>query len=272
MCYKKTKRVNPIKPDHRTGFDKYTIKTPCCTCPSCRKVRAQGWLVRAFFEFEGNNRQAYFFSLDFDNEHLPTYKGVACFDSEIIKKFLKRLRNHIGSFRYFYATDYGGFLKRPHYHMICLPDKRFESGEFFKIVKAAWQQGHYTNVEAIESVHQSKLKALQYVISYASKDITFSLDQDYKDLPIRYRPRTQASKGFGLRALEEGVITPVVLLKQQPISLPLGKNGQLLKFPIPRYYEMKWCYDSEWKSDKLKTEIKKNSLGIQLAKIRHNTD
>ena len=272
MCYRKKKRLNPIKPENRTGFDKYCIKTPCCTCPSCRKQRANGWLVRAFFEFCGNDRQAFFLSLDFDNEHLPTYKGQACFDSEIMKKFLKRLRSYIGKFRYFYATDFGGFLKRPHYHLICLPENSFSTEDFFSLVKKSWQQGHYTNVECIDSVQHNRLKALQYVTSYATKDITFDLDQTFKDLPMRYRPRTQASKGFGARALEEGIISPETLLNQESVSLPIGQNGKLVKFPIPRYYELKWCYERHYDVKTRITKLTKNELGVQLAKIRHNTD
>lgn len=274
MCYKKKFLKNPVKPENVSGFDKYTIKVPCCQCPSCRRVKANGWLVRSYFEFLGNHRQAFFLSLDFDNEHLPLYKGQPCFDSQIMSKFLKRLRMALGSsFRYLYATDYGGFLKRPHYHMIVLPDKRFSPSFFFDAVRRTWQQGHYTNIEVIDSVNNDKLKALQYVVSYSTKDVTFSLDRQFRgdpDFKLRFRPRVQASKGFGLRALEECVITPDMLLSGKPVSLPVGKNGKLVEFPVPRYYEMKLCYDYYW--DDEGSHLRKNQFGVDVAKSRHNVD
>lgn len=271
MCYRKTRRRNPVMEENRTCFDKFTIKTPCCSCPSCRRVKANDWLVRSYFEFLGNHRQAFFVSLDFDDEHLPMIDGQPCFDSQIMRKFLKRLRNTIGSFRYFYSTDFGGFLKRPHYHIIILPSCRFTLPEFFSAIKKTWQQGHYTNVECVDSVHNDKLKALQYVVSYSTKDITFTLDKDIKNLEARFRPRVQASKGFGLRALEEGIITPEMIKAGKEISLPVGRNGKLVKFPIPRYYEMKYCYDY-YINESGQSRLRKNEFGVEVSIARHNAD
>lgn len=270
MCYRKKRIRNRVLEEHRSGFDKAFIKAPCNNCPSCRKVRSSDWLVRSYFEFLNNHRQAYFCSLDFDNEHLPTYKGIPCFDSDIMKKFLKRLRNTIGTFRYFYGTDYGGFLKRPHYHLVCIPDNYISLSDFFSAVKKTWQQGHYTDVESIDGVGNDKLKAVSYVVSYATKDITFDPDKELSDMPPRFRPRVQASKGFGLQALEEGLITSDMILKDQKIALPIGKNGTLKSFPIPRYYELKLSYDYHWHADKYRAELTKNDFGVKLAKERHN--
>lgn len=270
MCYRKKYIKNPVKKDHLTGFDKYQINVTCNSCPSCRKVRANDWLVRSYFEFLGNHRQAYFLSLDFDNQHLPTYKGMPCFDSKVVISFLKRLRYYIGSFRYFYSTDYGGLLKRPHYHLILLPDKLISLSKCVMSVKTCWIYGHYTNIESIDCVNNNKLKALQYVVSYTTKDISYNPDEDHKDMPPRFRPRCQASKGFGLRALEECLITPDMLLSGSKVALPIGKNGALRSFPIPRYYEIKLGYDYTWHSKLLKAELSKNEFGVELAKCRHN--
>ena len=274
MCYNKKKLKNRILDSHRSGFDKEVIKVPCGTCPSCRRVKCNEWLVRSYFEFLGNNNQGFFVTLDFDDQHLPRWYGKPCFDSRVIGKFLDRLRHEIGSFRYFYSTDYGGLLQRPHYHLALFPSNRITINEFIRAIVAKWQQGSHTNIEMIDSVHQDKLKAIQYVVGYAVKDITWRQDDfnflsDNK-MPPRYRPRVQASKGFGLRALEEGIIKPSDLLSEGVVALPLGKNGALIKLPIPRYYEMKLCYDYNWDPVARKAELIKNEFGVQVSQHRHN--
>lgn len=278
MCYKKKRIKNPVHVDHLTGFDKALIQVPCNTCPACRKVRSNDWLVRSYYEFLDNNRQAFFCSLDFDNAHCPSYNGKPCFDSEIMKLFLKRLRKQIGSFRYFYSTDFGGLLKRPHYHIIILPVNRFTESSFFFYIRKTWQQGSYSNIESMDCVNNNRLKAMQYVVSYSTKDVTFNIDDYYKDceefnkMPMRFRPRCQASKGFGLRALELGVVNPYSLRNLSSIGLPIGKNGRIVQFAIPRYYEMKYCYDYSWNKKEMKAELRKNALGVEVSIARHNAN
>ena len=215
-------------------------------------------------------------SLDFDDKHLPKYQGIACFDTEKMKQFFKALRNRIGSFRYLYATDFGGLLRRPHYHLIVLPEAHLAKSKFLDAVRMSWHNGHYFDVDVIESVNNNRLKAIQYVVSYTTKDITFSLDEELKhqkevdSLPMRYRPRVQASKGFGLRALEESIITPDTLRNNAKISIPIGKNGKLVSFAVPRYYEMKLAYDYKWHPEEQRAELTKNEFGQELDLIRTN--
>lgn len=253
-----------------TGFDPVYINVPCCSCPSCRKVRSNDWFVRAYYEFSDNERQAYFVTLDFDNEHLPTYKGMPCFDTEIIKSFFKRLRYYVGKFRYFYASEYGGLLKRPHYHLIVLPERKIDDTTFFGAVFKCWIYGRHTRIDTLQSVGNDKLAALQYVTSYTTKDITFTLDRLHDDMPLRHRPRTQASKGFGLQALADGRITLDMIKNGDKVSIPCGKNGKAVSFPIPRYYEMKVCFDYKWHPDEMKAELSRNAFGVDVAKAKHN--
>lgn len=272
MCYKKIRLKNPVKEDHKTGFDKAYIKAPCCKCPSCRKVKSNDWLVRSYFEFMGNEGKAFFVTLDYDDYHLPKFKGVQCWETLHMKLFFKRLRNAIGSFRYLYATDYGGFLKRSHYHAMIVPKDLFLSkAVFMKAVSEAWSYGNHQDVQLLDSVDGNSLAAVEYVCGYVNKDIAFNPSNDiYKDMPISNRPRVQASKGYGLRALEEGIITPEMILSGQKVSLAIGRNGRVVQLPIPRYYEMKLCYDYSWNSKEKKAELKKNQLGVELAENRHN--
>lgn len=123
MCYDKLFIKNKVYPRNRCGFDRPYLEVPCSSCPSCRKQRANDWFVRTYFELKYSTfPYVYFLTLDFDNEHLPRYRNVPCFDTEVMKHFFYRLRGYIGAFRYFYVTEYGGFLRRPHYHVILFTD------------------------------------------------------------------------------------------------------------------------------------------------------
>jgi len=280
MCYKKKRLKSRILDEHRSGFDKEYINAPCGVCPACRKQKSNDWLVRSYFEFVGSDSQGFFITLDFDEEHLPRWYGKPCFDSEIMKRFLDRLRKDIGSFRYLYSTDYGGLLRRPHYHLACFPSKKIELGDFIRSVVDKWWYGSHTNIQLIDSVGVNKFKAIEYIVSYTTKDVTWHeedfvtvSDDGFKidPIPPRFRPRVQASKGYGLRALEEGIIQPADFLKEGVVAIPIGKNAKLVKFPIPRYYEMKLCYDYKWHPQEHKAELIKNDFGVAVSKHRHNT-
>lgn len=272
MCYKKIRLKNPVSNEHKTGFDKTYILAPCCKCPSCRTVKSNDWLVRSYFEFVDEQKQAFFVTLDFDDINLPRYKDIPCWDSEKVKGFLKRLRYYIGKFRYLYATDYGSFLKRPHYHMMLVPDDQsLDKVKVLHGVKESWKFGSHQDIELLDSVDGNCLAAVEYVCGYVNKDIAFNPDDNtYKEMPMRYRPRVQASKGYGLRALEEGRITPEMLLNGSKVDLPIGRNGRVVTLPIPRYYEMKLAYDYSWDKENHKAELRKNEFGVDLAKARYN--
>lgn len=274
MCYRKISLKNPVRDSHRTGFDKVYIQAPCNKCPSCRTVRSNDWLVRSYYEFVDTHNIAYFVTLDFDDQHLPKYKGIPCWDSEKIKGFLKRLRHYIGKFRYLYATDYGSFLRRPHYHMMLVPsDQTLSKDKLMSGVAASWPYGKHQDIELLESIDGNCLAAVEYVCGYVNKDIAFNPDdKTYHDMPLRYRPRVQASKGYGLRALEEGLITSDMLLRGDKVSLPVGRNGRIVTLPIPRYYEMKLAYDYSWHPEDHKAELTKNEFGVELAKNRYNAN
>lgn len=277
MCYIKKKLRNRVLDSHRTGFDKEFIKAPCGCCPQCRKTRSNDWLVRSYFEFLGNRNNVYFVTLDFDEQHIPRFPrwtGKPCFDSEVMKHFLARLRQQIGPFRYFYVSEYGGLLKRPHYHIIVRPLQKLSKSKFFTVIHKTWQQGHFTDIEVLDSVNNNPMKAIEYVCSYTTKDITWDIeefDRSLSDMPLRYRPRFQASKGYGYQALELGYITPQMIKDGSRVSLPIGKNGSLVSLPIPRYYEMKLAYDVHYDSSTGKTELLKNEVGVDIAKNRHNS-
>lgn len=270
-CYRPRYIRNSVLPENRTGFDKSYIKVSCGQCPACRKRRSNDWFFRSYWEYVlGDYKSAFFVSLDFDNEHLPTYHCKPCFDSELMKSFLKRLRSKVPQFRMLYTSEYGGFLRRPHYHMIALFRDSISKDFFFSQIRDAWTYGSHEDVTQLDSVGDSIIKAIQYVTDYVTKDVTFDLDIYERDFPKRYSSCIHPSVNWGLSALEECKITYEDIRDRKPISLPIGKNGKLVDFDIPRYYEQKLFYDTTFYSSLLRTVWKKNEDGINASIFRHN--
>lgn len=291
MCIKGRSIRNRVKLENETGFDYYKVNVPCNDCSSCRLKRSNDWLVRGYYEFMYNKSQAFFITLDYDDNHLPLYhikkhrlltlpeycpasltdKYVQpCFNMEHMKTFFARLRYYIGKFRYMYSCDYGGFLRRPHLHLLLLPENFVSELLFHEAVKKCWSYGSHTRIDILPSVQGDKLRALSYITSYVTKEFTFDLGQHEKNLPCKYRYQAHASKGFGMQALDYGHIDLDMIKKQKRISLPIGKNGTLLHFDIPRYYEMKFTHDYRWDRAEGKAYLVKNQEGIELSVIRHN--
>lgn len=89
---------------NKNNIDKYTIVNPatgetfpmflivpCHKCPLCNEKKAQQWSFRALCESYTSNKQAYFITLTYNNEHLPK-NGVF---PEEIQLFFKRLRTKL---------------------------------------------------------------------------------------------------------------------------------------------------------------------------------
>ena len=105
-CLCKRRFCNPIQRKDRNPFDKYTIQAGCGTCSGCNKRKQNDWLVRAYFEYMSKPTTAFFVSLDFDEQHIPQYHGMNCFDSELMSSFFETLRQVLPPFRYLYNTQH----------------------------------------------------------------------------------------------------------------------------------------------------------------------
>ena len=274
-----------------TGFDKPDIWVNCGRCPECIKQKSDDWFVRGYYEMVSQPYDMFFVTLDFDDRHLPLYKlgkgpvrdydvcpplpviypekedgVVPCFDSEIFKHFLSRLRYYVPAFRYLAVPEFGGFLKRPHIHTLFLFPKYslVTKPVFINAIMRSWQQGSHTDIELLDSVSSDRFKALEYIVHYTTKDFSFDLDKKEKKLPQRYRSRIMASGHFGDYALQMGIIDYKTIRDVGFVYI----NG--FKYRIPRYYEQKICYDYEWDSENKKALRPLNEKGKELARIRHN--
>ena len=291
-CYRYRKIKNPLDPDRKGFYDKSYISIPDCRCSKCRKQKSNDWLVRSYFEFTSKPTTAFFVTLDFDDEHLPRYNGVPCFDSRLMSNFFESLRQStkIPSFRYMYSTDYGGYLERPHYHVVFLFDKGAVSAEdFFSVILFYWKYGQHENIQQINpSYSGNPFKCFEYVMKYTTKDLNFELRQRELNMPKRYRSLATASVGYGAQAMDphefnsqrllrDGVvfherptITRKYILENTAVYLDIKNNGELVPFTIPRYYELKLMYDYSFDPIEKKAHLRKNTYGSELSEIRHN--
>lgn len=105
---------NPMRTSVDTPVRMY-FEHPCGQCLPCRITKRQEWAGRIAIEAL-NYEENWFITLTYDGENLPTGGGLHKPD---LQKFIKRLRNNVGSFRYFAVGEYGEQgTRRPHYHAI----------------------------------------------------------------------------------------------------------------------------------------------------------
>lgn len=121
-------------------------------------------------------------------------------------------------------------------------------------IRDTWYYGDMIDIEKMDSVKGSFLKAISYVSEYVTKDPFFDVFDYEKDFPSIYDSRLQVSQGYGLKFFD--YLTPEIL-KQGYYFLPIGNNGMNVKFSIPRYYELKKCYNYSYDPETRKVDLKK---------------
>ena len=134
------------------------VEIPCGQCIGCRLEYSRVWANRCFLEMqEPENKESYFVTLTYDDEHLPINQFVdketgVCGDVATLQKrdfqlFMKRLRKNYkqsNKIRFFAAGEYGSTTYRPHYHAILfglhLDDLQLErlSGLHFPLYRSAF--------------------------------------------------------------------------------------------------------------------------------------
>lgn len=137
--------INIKNPNYARSFGKetYYISVPCGKCTACLSNKRKEWLFRLKAEYEVCE-SAYFVTLTYDNDHLPSPGDNG---KVIVQKFLKRLRQQCPyqNIRYFLVNELGEEFGRLHYHMILFNYKPCDNPKFSDIengLKKAWQQGN----------------------------------------------------------------------------------------------------------------------------------
>ena len=223
---------------------------PCGKCPNCLKRRASAWSVRLMQE-EKVSKSAYFITLTYNSDSVPiTRNGYLSICKEHLQKWLKRVRYRHGEghwpLKYYAVGEYGGNLKRPHYHVILFnADLKLLFDKSQRLVLDAygmdgkvcvnsldWHDGHVT-VGCVTGA------SVGYTLKYISKPYkNFQLNDD------RVKPFSLMSKGLGLSYLEN---PENWMWHHADLENRMYMNVDGKKCTMPRYYKERLYSDEERK-------------------------
>jgi cell division protein FtsL len=145
-----------------------------------------------------------------------------------LQQFFKRLRinqeraGNNSKITYYAAGEYGGKLKRPHYHLIIFNAEK-------QHIAKAWQ----INGEPIGRVHFGKQISSQ-AIAYTCKYINKTPSRNWHHSDDRQKEFSLMSKGIG-----QNYLTPQMVRwhKQNDVTYCVEEGG--VRVSIPRYYKEK---------------------------------
>ena len=197
-----TKYFNPeLSRTHNTIASPYSYQS--------RQQKIEGYETRLYWQYrycDEHDGQTFFYTLTYNDRHIPTYYGVPCFDyNDLVDivfegAFRKRLLRQYGTkMKYFVGAELGdgkgqrGMHNNPHYHILFfLEDAQNERYPYVKIsaedfrheVRMAWQgfdeEDGFVDYRkakkgiAREGENLGKVKdfrACMYVAKYVAKDI-----------------------------------------------------------------------------------------------------
>lgn len=203
MCNSPVKILNP-KLAWSPSDPKYLV-VQCNRCFECRARKQQEWFVRQYYEFINNKKGSnYFFTLTFDNDHLPVYEDkrdfqyiykhgmrvkvkkpvdvrFQCFSGDYITKFLKLFRQNIhrkfpekdvSGIKYFIAPEYGENTHRSHYHGNFFIPFFVPVHVFKEILCKSWHHG-FVGASRKGGFLIKSISALEYTAKYSTKDLYF---------------------------------------------------------------------------------------------------
>ena len=194
---------------------RYFINVPCGKCIECSDKKRNDLFVRASFEYKSMLKAggiAYFVTLTYANNCLPTFNHRPCFNREDVTNFLRRLRarhfkfckqfNHsYHGIRYFVTSEYGHETHRPHYHMVIFCYYPINEYLIPYLVRSTWHYG-IVDVQSLKSNI-----GINYVSKYAGKDINNQQgDCDISAAIKRYK-RTLFSQPWYKAKTEHNMIT-----------------------------------------------------------------
>lgn len=183
--------LNPKRILHRSNhFDTVQhplyLRVPCGKCAECRASQHNDWFVRCYYEWLQHRESTYFYTLTYNQEHIPHYGSRLGFSKRHIQKFIKRLRKLLAlksiTLRYMVTCEYGEKFKRPHYHVLFFLSKYLPYSVFYRMVEREWS----VYVRSTKNRHSlgfvkygdngglvTDTRGIQYVTKYVIKDISY---------------------------------------------------------------------------------------------------
>lgn len=143
------KCISPVYVRKAGGF------VPCGKCAFCVKKAIDAWCLRLYHEMERSS-SAFFFTLTYNDEHLPPNEEVSKRDLQL---FIKRLRKVNSGIRYFAVGEYGTQMGRPHYHAVIFNLASLD------LVSGAWRDQHGVDIGFV-SGSRATMGRIRYMVSY----------------------------------------------------------------------------------------------------------
>lgn len=157
---------------HWNLFQSLKLAVPCGKCEECRRTNRNDWFVRSYFEWIKCRKSTFFYTLTYNNEHLPLFDGIACFRKKDLQDFLKRLRFRLDKYnvklKYLISCEYGELKNRSHYHALFFLDRDINPYWFLKFVTDSWTCGFVKTGDNVGLVTSDL--GVQYVTKYITKD------------------------------------------------------------------------------------------------------
>lgn len=173
MCVNKI-RIKNNKIDVNPLVDRLYNYVPCGKCEECLKNRAQQYETRLVAEYEACKRNGgftFFYTLTYDEQHVPLFCGERVFSKYDVQKYHKRLRKMLGKpFRYFLSSEYGHKTFRPHYHVVYFLNEYIDPKRFYECINDSWGLGNIMPGKNLGVVVSAI--PMRYVAKYVDKDIS----------------------------------------------------------------------------------------------------
>ena len=174
-----------------------------------RKIKIEGYETRLYWQYrycDEHNGQTFFYTLTYNDAHIPRHYNINCFDYEDLRSLLtggfrkKLLRKYGTYFKYFVGAELGdgkgerGMHNNPHYHILFFledaKDPRFpyvkiDPKDFRTLVKQYWQgfdeniDGYHDFKTALYGIARegdncglvTDFRACMYCAKYVCKDV-----------------------------------------------------------------------------------------------------
>lgn len=190
-----------------------------------RQIKIEGYETRLYWQFrycDEHDGQTFFYTLTYNDAHLPHYYKFSCFDYEDLRDLLtggfyqNLLRNYGTKFKYFVSAELGdgkgerGMHNNPHYHVLFFlenandrryPYKKITSLEFRHLVRRYWQgfdedtDGYHDYKEAKYGIAREgeenlgkvvDFRAVEYCAKYVCKDVKLKQNEQKLSNVVRF--------------------------------------------------------------------------------------
>lgn len=190
-----------------------------------RQIKIEGYETRLYWQFrycEDHNGQTFFYTLTYNDAHLPKHYGINCFDYEDLRDLLtggfrkQLLRKYGTRFKYFIGAELGdgkgsrGMHNNPHYHVLFFLEpanderygyKKISPDDFRHLVRMYWQgfdesrTGFQDYNDALygiarEGENEGKVtdfRACMYCAKYVCKDAKLKMSEKEVEKKIRFQ-------------------------------------------------------------------------------------